>query len=300
MFCPFRTSAVTPDTSSVQKGGEELTIEEQLAEGINDFYMTDWSSAKKVFSSIKSRAPEDPRAYFFEAMMPFLEYFFIEQSAELAEDFLEKSEIAITYSSEKLDASPNDTTMVLLLSGLHGYRGLVAADQNNHRVALSSGLTGFNFTRKLLSMDTERADARIGRGMFYYMVGSIPSGMRWAANIVGLKADVEDGFNELKIAAESDNYISNDALMMLMYLYHKENNLDQAIIYAEKLTDELPENIIFLYKKAEIYEDNGDINKAINTYSNIIEMDNSDVRGVTVKSKERLGNLEKNALFGSK
>jgi tetratricopeptide (TPR) repeat protein len=275
----------------------DATLNEILLDGIEAYYQTDWVKADILFQKVKDEDPSDPRPYFFEAMMPFLEYFFINQTEELANNFLNKSEIAVEMSNEKLEKSPNDTTMVLLLSGLHGYRGLVAADQNNHRVALSSGLTGFNYTRKLLSINTERADARIGRGMFYYMVGSIPSGMKWAANIVGLNADTEDGFDELKKAAESDTYIRNDALMMLMYLYTREEQYANALQYAEQLSAALPNNVIFLCKKAEIYEQMGDIEKAVSTYKEIVELNNEQLQSVTEISRERIKKLKKKVAY---
>lgn len=278
----------------------DATLNEHLFDGIEAYYQTDWEKANLYFQKVKEQDSSDPRPYFFEAMMPFLEYFFIEQSETLAKSFLEKSKKAVELSTKRLEESPNDTTMVLLLSGLHGYRGLVAADQKNHRVALSSGLTGFNYTRKLLSIDTERADARIGRGMFYYMVGSIPSGMKWAANIVGLSADTEDGFAELKKAAESDTYIRNDALMMLMYLHSRDQNYTHAIEYAEELTATLPENVIFLCKKAEIYEQLGDREQAVSTYKIIVALDNKHLQGVTDISRDKIKKLEKKIYLGIK
>lgn len=264
-----------------------------LEQGIEAFYDTDWVASTAIFDRMKMNSPDDPRPYFFESMMPFLEYFLVNPTAELADQFLLLSERAVDLSEQKLSNTPNDTTMVLLLSGLHGYRGLVAADQNRHRIALSSGLTGFNYTRQLLSLGGERADARIGRGMFYYMIGSIPSGMRWASNLVGLRASIEDGFDELKIAAKSDSYVSNDAKMMLMYLYEKEERYEESLFYAEQLTEKLPDNVIFLYKKAEIYEQLNNMDDALNVYKEIIRKKNPRLKSVTVMSEKKIRELEK-------
>jgi tetratricopeptide (TPR) repeat protein len=297
LICVVPLFGASPDTLD---RSPKATLNENLLAGIEAYYQTDWGRAYHYFGKVKEMDPKDPRPYFFEAMMPFLEYFFIEQSESLANSFLDKSEKAVELSTNRLEESPSDTTMVMLLSGLHGYRGLVAADQNNHRVALSSGLTGFNYTRKLLSIDTERADARIGRGMFYYMVGSIPSGMKWAAHMVGLSADTEDGFAELQKAAESNTYIRNDALMMLMYLYSREEMFDDALKYADILTSTLPENVIFLCKKAEIHEEMGDTERAISTYKRIVALDNENLPRVTEISREQIKNLEENAYIGSK
>jgi tetratricopeptide (TPR) repeat protein len=280
-------------TDPPEKTYHELGYEDRLMAGIDSFYETDWVKARELFDGMKVDQPDDPRPYFFESMMPFLEYFFVDPKQELAEDFLAKSEKAADLSKSKLEKSPNDTTMVLMLSGLHGYRGLVAAGENQYRIALSSGLTGFNYTRKLLSIDSERADARIGRGMFYYMIGSIPSGMRWASNIIGMSASIEDGFEELKKAAESDSYIRNDAKMILMYLYTKEERYDEALAYAERLTEALPGNVIFLFKKAEILEHLGNKHQALNVYKSIIEMNNPSLLSITKKSAEKISEIEK-------
>lgn len=269
-------------------------FENRLEEAIGYFYDANWVKSTEIFRELKKDRPNDSRPYFFESMKPFLEYFFIEQNEQLAEEFLAKSDIAIELSEKRLESVPNDTTMVLLLSGLHGYRGLVAAGQNRHRIALSSGLIGFNYTRKLLSIGTERPDARIGRGMFYYMIGSIPSGMKWASNIVGLRAEVDDGFHELKQAAETESYIRNDALMMLMYLYGREERYAEALHYAEILTNKLPGNVIFLFKMAELMEKSGNKSKALNVYKRIIAIEHQSLPRVTNKSREKVDELEKN------
>jgi tetratricopeptide (TPR) repeat protein len=291
LFLLLCTPFINDSTGSVK--AEKTWYEDRLNSGIEAFYQTDWDRANRIFEQIKTRHPDNPTPYFFESMMPFLEYFFVDQSEKLASEFLKKSEKAVELSQQKLEETSTDTTMVLMLSGLHGYRGLVAAGQGEHRIALQSGLRGFNYTRQLLSIDSNRPDARIGKGMFYYMVGSVPSGMKWATNIFGLNAEIEDGFHELKIAAESDSYVSNDAKMMLMYLYQKEGRLEDALHYAEKLTRDLPDNVIFLYKKADILENLGNREAALNVYKAIINKNNPNLRLITEKSRKKAAELEK-------
>lgn len=268
-----------------------LLTDNRFSEGVDAFYRTDWQTAESVFSELKEDHPDDPMPWFFSSMMPFWEYFFIEQSPENAAEFLKESEVAVKLSEQQLNSDPGDTTMVLLLSGLHGYRSLVAAGENEYRVAISSGLAGFNFTRKLLALGSDRPDARIGRGMFYYMVGSIPREMRWASNMVGFRADAEQGFDELKRAAESDSHVSIDARMMLMYLYNKEQRFSESLQYAEMLTKEFPENIIFRYKTAEIHENAGNIDQAIAFYEDVTQMDNSGFDRIRNLSSEKIRQL---------
>src|SRR6056297_52215 len=289
IFASLTLITSQPDTSA--------TYDEKLQVGIEAFYNTEWEKADSLFQELMEEDENDPQPHFFSSMMPFWEYFFIEQNEELADEFLSRSEKAVNLSEQKLDSSPNDTTMVLLLSGLHGYRSLVAAGESNYRVAIRSGMTGFSYTRKLLSLDTDRPDARIGRGMFYYMLGSVPSELKWATNIAGLKGDMEQGFEELKIAAESDSYVSNDATMLLMYLYNKEERYEEALSYAEKLTERLPKNIIFKFKKAEILENSGNKDQAREIFAEIAESNHNRLATLIEKSKvkvEQLTDLKQN------
>lgn len=267
------------------------SFEERLEHAVEQFYQTRWTESKHLFNDLKEDYPKDPRPHFFESMMPFWEYFFVHQQPELAEEFLKQSESAVDLSEERLDRNPNDTTMVFLLSGLHGYRSLVAASEKNYRIAMQSGVTGFSYTRKLLALDSNRPDAQIGRGMFYYMVGSIPGEVRWLTNIAGIRGDVDMGFRELEKAAESENAVRYDAMMMLMYLHEKEGDLEQAAEYAKRLTDRFSENVIFLYKCGDLHEKIGNTERAVEHYKRVIAEDNEHLEQITEMSKERVDNL---------
>jgi len=267
------------------------SFDDKLETAVEHLYQTRWDSAGEHFNSLKEEYPNDPRPYFFESMMPFWEYFFVDQRSDLADLFLERSENAVKLSRQRLDEQPSDTTMVLLLSGLHGYRSLVAAGEKRYRIAIQSGITGFNYTRQLLSIDSDRPDAQIGRGMFYYMMGTVPREARWLTNAAGLRGDTEMGFKELEKAAESDNIIRYDAQMMLMYLHEKEENYDKALEYAEKLTQRFEENVIFHFKLGELLEKTGKKSQAIDSYKAVIEKNNPHLAEITTLSRKRVEDL---------
>lgn len=270
---------------------DKRSFDEKLEHAIEQFYQTRWTVAQTLFNELKEEKPKDPRPHFFESMMPFWEYFFIHQKSYLANEFLAQSESAVELSEQQLDKNPSDTTMVFLLSGLHGYRSLVAASEKNYRVAMQSGVTGFSYTRQLLSIDSNRPDAQIGRGMFYYMVGSIPSEVRWLTSIAGIRGDTEMGFRELEKAAESDNTVRYDAMMMLMYLHEKEGETKKAVGYAERLTHRFSENVIFLYKTAELHSQLGNTDLAVENYKRVIQENNENLQEITRMSKSRVDEL---------
>lgn len=277
-------------TAAPQPAASE-PYEQKLERGIEYFYQTDWDKAASIFNDLKKEDGSDPRAYFFHAMIPFWEYFFGGNSSDAATDFLKRSEKAIEISTNRLDDNPHDTTMVLMLSGLYGYRSLVAASEKNYQTAIQSGMTGFRYTRQLLALDDEDPKALIGKGIFYYMVGTVPKEMRWATNMMGIKGDKEEGLEILERAATSESYVSNDAKMILTYLYKKEERYGNALKHIVDLCDKYEENIIFQFNYAEILEKMNRQKEAKKAYRTVAQMQNHHLDTLKNQSRDKLRNL---------
>lgn len=283
----LNASQATSAVPAIFDGPDESIYNELMADGLDAFYQTDWQQALQHFESMKQLVPEDPRGYFFASMIPFWKYFFIDQNSEAAGRFLEESEIAITLGEYKLESNPSDTMLIAMLSGLYGYQSLVASGENNIRMALRTGRIGFGYTKILLQFDDNLPEANIGRGIYHYMVGSVPGALKWLVTLFGLKGEVETGFDELKKAAESDSYVRTDAKMILAYLYNKEENYDQALFYLSDLNNQFNDNVIFKYVYAETLEKNGEYKNALIQYEKIIDKRNPHLKQLTELSRDK-------------
>ena len=270
---------------------DSSSYEKKLEDGIEAFYKADWPEAKMIFEQLRQKNPKDSRAYFFESMIPFWKYYFGGRSKQSAEQFLSLSQHAIEISQNQLSKNSSDTTMVLMLSGLYGYRSLVAAAEKNYKEALQSGMTGFKYTRQLLALDADDPKALIGKGMFYYMVGSVPDGLKWATNIIGMSADMQKGFDVLEQAAKSKSYVRNDAQMILAYLYEREQKFDKALKHLVALSARYPGNIIFQYNRARLLEKTNQLDQAREKYQLVATMDTNALDILKQKSKDRLQEL---------
>lgn len=289
----FMIAGFLPLVSALAENQEADTTryEIKLEEGIEAFYQTDWTRAKSIFRDLKSADPDDSRAYFFSSMIPFWSYYFGDSSEKAAQKFMSLSQEAIEISRQQLKRNPGDTTMVLMLSGLYGYQSLVAASEKHYQQAVQSGAKGFKYSRQLLSLDANDPKALIGKGIFYYMIGSVPNGMKWVTNMVGFSGNSQEGFSALKIAAASESYVSNDAKMILAYLYEREKQPRKALAYLKELTNRYPENIIFQYNMARLYEKCGMQQEALQKYQVVISLDNVSLQALKDKSRSRLQSL---------
>lgn len=265
---------------------------DRLDLGIEAFYKADWIRADSIFQSLTHASPDDPRGYFFASMIPFWEYFFVNQDPDVANSFLERSDKAIQVGLARLSARPSDPYAVMMLSGLHGYQSLVAAGQREYLRALKSGMAGFRYSKQVLGIDPDRVDARIGKGMYHYMVGSIPYELRWMVTLFSEKGDVEQGFEELRIASRDPGHVGTEAKMILAYLYEKEGRMQDALDCLAQLVELYPSNPIFHYRKGELQRASGDAPSAIASYRNVLSLANIRLDPLMERSRDELARLE--------
>lgn len=288
MVCCMLLAALPAAAQPVKSTAE---YKQRLEKGIEAFYCSHWQEAGTIFRQLQERHPADARAYFFESMIPFWQYYFGGKKKSAATSFLKRSQKALAISHQQLEANPHDTTMVLMLSGLYGYRSLVAAAEEEYRTAIQSGMEGFSYTRQLLALNASDPKALIGKGIFYYMMGSVPSQLKWLTNMAGLSGDMAQGFRALERAARSGSYVSNDAKMILAYLYEREHKIDKAIHHLQDLVQRYPQNIIFQYNLAQLYDQKGRIGLAKKKYKLVSAMPDSDLKILKKKSRQRLQHL---------
>jgi tetratricopeptide (TPR) repeat protein len=271
--------------------GKDGIYDDKLTVAINAFYDSDWATAEEHLVHLKKLDKDNPSVHFFYSMIPFWNYFFGGNNSEDAQEFLERSEQAIKVSDKRLRTASRDTSSVLLLSGLHGYRSLVAANEREYRIAVRSGMTGFSFTRQLMAMNTDNPNALLGRGIFNYMMGSIPREIRWATSFAGISGDRDEGIELLEKAANSDSFVSLDALMILAYLYLNDEEAEKAFRQTSKLVELRPDNIIFQFYHGKTAFETGRKMIATESFRNVLNSEHTHLSHLRDEAKKRLNEL---------
>lgn len=283
---------LVPESLHATPNNPTSAYEQRLEQGIDAFYRSDWQKANTIFRQLQLLEPNNPRAWFFDSMVPFWQYFFGGGDAKIAKDFLKTSNYAIEVAEKRLKVAPRDTSVVFILSGLHGYRSLVAAAEKEYTTAIKSGVTGFGYTRQLMAFDNSNEDVLIGKGVFNYMMGSVPREGRWMTGMMGMSGDIQVGFQELERAANSNSSSKTEALMILAYLYDREKRHGDALRVSRKLVDAYPENIIFQFYLAKSLDNMKQHVEATDVYKRVVEME-SDLKTLKDTSNVRLRELSR-------
>jgi len=294
VLVPYSIGSSAKNVGAIDKPEDVTRVWKVLMpQTIESFYKADWAKTRTTISDLKRIDASDPMPYFLESMIPFWAYFFGGMESSDANRFLELSEKAISISENRLKAVPEDTSAILLLSGLHGYRSLVAAQEKKYRIAMSSGATGYGYTKTLMDLDNDNPNTLMGQGVFHYMVGSIPSEVRWMAKLAGLSGDKQHGFMLLEKAADSNSHVSNDARMFLSYLYQRDNEFVKAEHHLKKLVSIYPSNPIFHFNLARLYDTINNTRAAKESYRNVTLINSKELSSLTTLAKDRLTILSK-------
>lgn len=260
-------------------------------QGVDAFYETNWTRADSIFNALIRTHPDDPRAYFFSSMIPFWAYFFGGNESAQATSFLKRSERAIAVAEKRLSTAPADTSTVLLLSGLHGYRSLVAASEKEYRVAIASGIRGYSFTKRLMDYGQDNPNALMGQGVFHYMVGTVPREIRWMATLAGLSGDKSTGLRYLARVAASDSDAKYDAIMILAFLMEREGKPKDALRYLGQMRRSYPDNVLAMYHQSRLLEKQGRLNEARAGFVNVMQTRQPEFSLLRAKSRKKAAQL---------
>lgn len=108
------------------------------------------------------------------------------------------------------------------------------------------------YSKKLLEIAPDTADAYVGLGMANYFIGSQPILKRFFLGFVGVHGDKEAGIQQIKIAADHGHYLRPFAKIMLALAALREGETEVARAQLQELVVEFPQNSIFASELAKL------------------------------------------------
>jgi tetratricopeptide (TPR) repeat protein len=214
------------------------------------FYAGKWDECEAEIGRLKEIYPEGIKLDFLESMIFFWTFYYCGKQPSVGRKFIELSENIISES--KTSVKETDDDILLLKSGLLGYQALTHVSLMSFKDALKSGKKAYEITTELEKRNIKDDRAAIGFGMFNYMLGSVPSQLKFATKMMGLSGDKEKGMEYLHQASESDLYIRFDGRMLLAELFARDSYFEEALKKVEISMEESPDHLVFLLKAANL------------------------------------------------
>lgn len=171
-------------------------------------------------------------------------------------------------ASKYLEAHPNDLDARYYLGACEGALGVFAFTiERSYRNALRHGRESYLIQSSVVEDDPDFIDAYMTLGSYEYVIGNLPWYIKWFASLAGYRGTEERGFEYVARAADEGYFVRDDARVLLMVMYVREDENEYALEVARQLHRRYPENYLLHLNQAQILERMGATSEAAATYA---------------------------------
>src|SRR6185503_8497028 len=220
-------SAVGPQESPSGSSRVELSDLERLrTEGFNAVYNIDYKTARERFMQMTRLAPDHPAGYVYLANNVWLETLY--QSRRLTTSvYTGGSFYSQDKDEDKVDAKRDRDFNDYIRQALAAARARLAKNPKDTEAlyynASALGIRAAYGTS--VKRDPEYIDAYLSIGLYEYVIDSLPGGLKFLARLAGLKGSKQKGIEHLELVTQKGKYTADDARVVLLGIYSKENQL---------------------------------------------------------------------------
>jgi hypothetical protein len=257
------------------RASDQLAIEA----GFRLLYELKFPEAREQFSAWQKAHPDNALGNVFEAASYLFEEFY-GQGILTSEFFLDNKRLlggtgrggdttrptaflaanmrALTLAHRQLSSDPRDTEALLALTLSTGMQADYASLIEKHQFeSLHFVRDAQRYAKDLLVLAPDSADAYVALGTANYVIGCLPAYKRFFLRLGDIHGDKLAGIMQLEIAATRGHYLRPFAKILLALAALREKQVELARTQLLELTDEFPQNTLFLHELAKLEKSQG-------------------------------------------
>jgi tetratricopeptide (TPR) repeat protein len=267
-----------PNTKPIAKASSKSFLNSESAEyqklrreGFNALYNMDYKNAQAKFNQMTQILPEHPAGHFYLATNYWLELLestrrlqsnlyggesFYADTQDKVDEKIDKEfrrllKVSLERAESNLKKNPKDVESIYYQGAAHGLMASYEATVSRAFFsALKHGSKSVDLHRKVVELDPNYVDAYLTIGTYDYIVGSLPFAVKIVAAIGGFRGSKERGLQELNLVAQKGFYAQDDAKVLLLTLYNRENKNTEVLHLLETLSNKYPQNYLFKVERA--------------------------------------------------
>lgn len=279
-----------PATSSTPTRAEN---DATTKKGYEYFYNLEYDKAIHEFEIAQAAHPDDPFAVnHLLAAVIFRELYRIgalDTEAYAADNFLTKklaapldpavrdrvkqlSDQSLALSQAQLDKNPNDVNAIYARGAVRGLNATYIGVANHAWfAALRAAVAARHDDERVLELDPNYVDAKVGVGTHLYIVGSLSWPVKVAASIAGLSGNKQKGLEYLRQGAASNHIESaTDAKIILALFLRREQRYAEALQVVNGMQNAYPRNFLMAAEYALLLNAAGHGQEAIAAYRKVL------------------------------
>lgn len=245
---------------------------ELRAKGFDALYNLDYAEARRQFKEMQRLYPDHPAGWQFQAATVWLETmnrsrrlqtslynndsFYAETEEktdpQTVREFRELTKQASALAEARLKRKPDDTEALYFLGAIAGLKAAFAgAVERRFVAALREGDASVDRHRQVLKLDPGYRDAEVTIGLYDYVVGDLPLAVKIVASLGGFRGSKKRGLATLERVVREAKWANDDARVMLIALYRRENRPADAARLARELAARYERNYLFKLELAD-------------------------------------------------
>lgn len=253
---------------------EDEELLNKLKSCLYSIYNYDFENADATIEWVEQTAGNHPVVPFLKGLRLYWSYNPLTNESKDVQEFISLMEQCMEESDSILKAKPDDLEGTFFSLVSRAMLMLHYADNEMSYKVIPYANEAYKHTLAGFDMKDEFNEFYFVSGLYkYYRVAYPEAHPVYKPLLVIFKAgNKEEGINEMKYAIENAIYMRVEAMLYLSYIYlHYENDPVNALVLAEKLYNEFPENRYFISRYTELLLLNNKYKEAIPYVKILIE-----------------------------
>jgi tetratricopeptide (TPR) repeat protein len=293
-FAPSRAAQSPAATGKTSSSFDAKTFEMLRNEGNDALYNLDYAAARDHFVRMTKMAPDHPAGFVSLANNLWLETlnasrrlstsvytggaFYAQEAEEDRVDPKRDREFnnlikhALTLSKARLEQDPKDVEALYYQAAAVGLRaGYNVTVKRSFRRAIGDANESIQLQKKVIKLDPEYIDAYMSIGLYEYVIDSLPWVWRTLARLAGLTGSKQKGIEHLELVARRGKYVADDAQVLLMGIYSRENKPEKSLEIISSLAGRYPRNYLFGLERAGMLYRMGRADEGARAYADLLK-----------------------------
>ena len=273
---------------------EVSDFERLRTEGFTAVYNIDYKTARERFLQMTRVAPDHPAGYVYLANNVWLETLYQSRrlttsvytggsfysqdkdedkvDAKRDRDFNDYIRQALAAAKARLAKNPKDTEALYYNASALGIRAAYGTSvKRSFTRAIGDANESIKIQRQVIKLDPQYIDAYLSIGLYEYVIDSLPGGLKFLARLAGLKGSKQKGIEHLELVTREGKYTADDARVVLLGIYNKENQLDRALEVVTHMTKQYPRNYLFGVERAGLLYRTGRAEEGARVFSDLLK-----------------------------
>jgi len=263
-------------------------------EGFSAVYNIDYKTARERFLQMTRLAPDHPAGYVYLANNLWLETlyqsrrlttsvytggsFYSQDKDEDAvdqrrdRDFNDFVRQALAAGRARLLKNPKDVEALYYNASALGIRAAYGTSvKRSFTRSIGDANESIKIQRQVIKLNPEYIDAYLSIGLYEYVIDSLPGGLKFLARLAGLKGSKEKGIEHLELVTRQGQYTADDARVVLLGIYSKENRLDRALEIISYMAKQYPRNYLFGVERASMLYRTGHAEEGARAFADLLK-----------------------------